>query len=317
MDTMVVRLNKQFAEAEQSYRCLTRPSRYERRALRCLIDQGKVFKPYPNVYVRTSWWENLRKQPATRMRCVLLSIAHLHPNIVFHSFSAAIIYGLWVSGSFANNIYAVLPNGGHGDTSGPVRYTRKPKTETKQIKGLTVTSLEQTVLDCLLAAPFPEGLAIADSAARFYGLERASFSAFVASNGRGRHGVAKARMAAKYMDGSSDNGGESIVRGKIIELGFKAPDGLQVEIEDPINRGAAYRTDMYYVLPDGRLVCVEVDGLIKYGKDTAVRVLVDERQRESRLSAAGCQVMRVLFARINEPGYLESLLIAFGIPKAD
>ena len=36
-----------------------------------------------------------------------------------------------------------------------------------------------------------------------------------------------------YADGRSENGGESIVRGIMIDLGFALPE-LQVEIEDPL-----------------------------------------------------------------------------------
>lgn len=39
-------------------------------------------------------------------------------------------------------------------------------------------------------------------------------------------------MTLMHADGRSENGGESVVRAIILELGFAEPD-LQVEIEDP------------------------------------------------------------------------------------
>ena len=112
-----------------------------------------------------------------------------------------------------------------------------------------------------------------------------------------------------------------MVRGIIIELGFMPPTMLQVELPDPLNQGHVYRVDMLWEFDDGRCVIGEVDGVRKYkdadclkGKTTQ-DVLVEERQRESRLTALGMPVMRILVRQIFEPGYMESLLEAFGIPR--
>lgn len=82
-----------------------------------------------------------------------------------------------------------------------------------------------------------------------------------------------------------------------------------------------YRVDMLWEFNDGRCVIGEVDGARKYkdadclkGKTTQ-DVLIEERQRESRLTALGMSVMRILVRQIFEPGYMESLLEAFGIPR--
>lgn len=68
-----------------------------------------------------------------------------------------------------------------------------------------------------------------------------------------------------HADGRSENGGESVVRAIILELGFAEPD-LQVEIEDPLNPGTYKRVDYYWLLEDGRAIVGELDGFEKYLK---------------------------------------------------
>ena len=126
---------------------------------------------------------------------------------------------------------------------------------------------------------------------------------------------------AQRADERAENGGESVTRARIIELGFVVPE-LQVEIENPLNEGQYYRADFFWVLEDGTELIGELDGKEKYidpkilkGKDT-VDALLDERLRESRISAKkGRCVMRFSFPEVMNRTFFERLLSTYGVPR--
>ena len=130
-------------------------------------------------------------------------------------------------------------------------------------------------------------------------------------------------MVARYADGRSENGGESIVRAVIIELGFDVPE-LQVEVDDPMRPGASRKVDFYWQLPDGRAVILELDGLKKYYADTVLesergarevaRRFAEERLRESHINLTGATVLRASFSQATNEDYLFRLLVRAGVP---
>ena len=72
--------------------------------------------------------------------------------------------------------------------------------------------------------------------AREYDVEREELRAYAQANCLGLHGIARAFDVFEYMDGRSDNGGESEARAAMILAGVVAPE-LQVEITRPGNAG--------------------------------------------------------------------------------
>lgn len=315
----VYKLNALFAAAERQHRCLVASDRATCEALRREVACGRVVRPFPRMMARTEYWKSFEKMPRAQWRLVQNTYKDLHPDDALCSFSAALEYGLWVSKPQLSKIHVVAPSPSHVRMSRYVhRHYRLPD-DLANLNGTQVTSLMRTVLDCSYEASFPEGLAIADSAIRFCGLDRDKFAEYVKVNAKGHAGAQRARMIAAYCAGQSENGGESIVRGRIIELGYAAPMGIQVEFEDPVADGGVFRVDMLFRRDDGSEVIGEVDGWDKYGERLreTKQALIEERQRESHLTASGRPVMRILFRRIDEPGYLENLLQSFDIPKRD
>lgn len=312
-------LNALLDAAEQQRRCLVPPDRPSAEAFRRRIRTGEVMRPFPRMIVRTEYWESLQKIPRAQWRLVQNAYKDRYPDDALCSFSAALEYGLWVSKTQLNKIHVVSPSPSHVRVSRYVHRHYRPSSDLVTVNGVKLTTLMRTVLDCSLDAAFPEGLAIADSAIRFCALDLDLFRTYVWDHATGCAGAQRARMVAAFADGRAENGGESIVRGKIIELGYVAPSGLQVEFEDPVAKGSTFRVDMLFSREDGAEVICEVDGWDKYGETAreTKHALVKERQRESHLTALGLPVMRILFGRINEPGYLDNVLQSYGIPKRD
>lgn len=314
------RIEARLVDAERRCRCLVPADNAERELLRRAMRAEEVVRPFTGMYMRSATWTALADKPRMRWRYIQNTYTDLHPQEVLCSFSAALDYGLWVSKRHLDAIHIASCGQGHG-RRGPEIHRHECRVEDVDMDGAVLrTTIERTVLDCSVSVPFEDALAIADSAARFCGLDADAFCRYLDRAGKGRHGIAKAYRVAQYMDGRSESGGESIVRAKIIDLGFAPPTLLQAEFVDPID-GGLIRVDMYYELDNGFRLIVEVDGMGKYGSANDFgaeirRRLVAERQRESHISALGIPVMRVQFSRVYEAGYLEHLLESFGVPRA-
>ncbi len=310
------RLDALLREAEADRRCFVTsdPAVYE--LARRYMDSGFLVRPFPNMFMRAEKWKSLENVHRQRWRYVQDAYVREHPSDVLCSFSAALQYGLWVSRKRVETMHIAVSSRSSARKSGGVHRHYCPSDSFTELDGVRVTDLMRTVLDCCLEGTFADGLAIADSALRYCGLDLDAFKGYAAKNGTGRRGAQRARDVARYADGAAENAGESIVRARIIELGYMAPTGLQIELPDPVEGGRMIRGDMYFILPDGSMVIGEVDGLGKYGKgETVKKELVKERQRESHITALGVPVMRILFSDIYSPGYLQNILDSFGIPK--
>lgn len=314
------RLSEAFAEAEERHRCLVvhNPAMYE--ALRRRVRAGRAVRPLPGMAMRRELWDELARRPRARWRYAQNTYHDYHPHQAFCAFSAALEYGLWVPARQLGMLHLAVETPSHVKSSKKVARHCCPVKELDEIDGVPVTSLMRTVLDCSLLGSFGDGLSIADSAMRFCNLDRGVYRKYVDRTVANRPHAGRAREVARFADGMSENGGESLVRARIIELGFRPPTSLQTEFADPVEGGRTLRVDMFYEFEGGRCLIVEVDGLEKYGDRNGEAAktrdeLVKERQRESHLTALGIPVMRVLFARLYEPGYLDNLLTSYGVPR--
>ena len=115
----------------------------------------------------------------------------------------------------------------------------------------SVTSPVRTVLDCARVLPFPEALAVADSALR-YGVIDGDQLVRAAEELRGP-GAARARRVAAYADGRAANPFESVLRGIVTEEGLDvlpqyavdvAGQVIHPDLADPL-RGVAIEADSW------------------------------------------------------------------------
>ena len=305
--------------AEAAYRCAATRTPAEAVALRRRVRSGYLVQPYPRVFARTALWNGLR--PNAQALYLMRALSQLHPAWVFCSLSAAVAYGLSCSYALLGRIHICGGQRSHvRETQHVVRYGLE-NVDPATVEGLRVTPLLQTLMEALLRVPFPEGLALADSALRCYRLSRETLTRHLCNHGKRRHGVETALRVAELADGRAENGGESALRGIIIQEGFLPPAMLQAEFADPLEPRRSVRVDLLWELPDGRNVVGELDGMGKYtdvgmlmGRSTA-EALVSERQRESHLTALGMPVARFLSRRLYEPGYVAGVLNAYSIPR--
>jgi hypothetical protein len=123
------------------------------------------------------------------------------------------------------------------------------------------------------------------------------------------------RAAIEFADPASGSAGESWSRALIHVAGFEPPV-LQQRFSDA--DGLVGYSDFYW--KESRVVG-EFDGEEKYLKSeflkglTASQAVVAEKQRENRIRALGCNVVRWDWADLKVPGTLERKLAAAGVGR--
>lgn len=308
------RLNK----AERSQMLYVCEDYNELKALRRRVRAGMVVEPYPHLFERRTFWQNL--SPYMRTLHAVRGLQLQHPNWGFCSFSAAAVYGLSVSYQLLGAIHITSQRTARTASKPGIAFHKLGSRRLVREHCICLTDLRQTVLDCLCKATFPQGVAIADSALRIYGIDAGELLDLANECAR-RHGLVTARRALAFADARAESGGESIARALIHELGFVTPR-IQVEIMLPEALGGVRRVDFLWELPDGSLIIGELDGKRKYTSDAeasgrhGIDVVLAERRRESQLTSTGAAIVRFGYRELQDPALLETLLESFGVPRA-
>ncbi|MFF2453336.1 hypothetical protein [Isoptericola sp. NPDC058082] len=188
---------------------------------------------------------------------------------------------------------------GEGEPSVRRHHTPMPQQDRADVRGIPVTSLARTLVDCIRALPRDGALVACDSLFR-RGADPAEVSRIVSAS-RGKRGVVQAREVLDLCDPRSGSPGETVTRLAASDVGLPRPE---CQLEVPTARGTFY-VDLGWA--DVRLV-VEFDGLVKYDDVDVERVLRDEEARQSALEAAGWMVVRVRWEELDDLAALEQRL---------
>lgn len=303
-----------YSEAEATHSCVVARGCGMRNALNRRAARGSVVKLLPGLYQRAAYWEGLDRD--AREHHIIQGVADQNHSRIFCFTSAARIHGLEVSHLLPLDVHIACSKTCRH--SGLVRHD-VPVQNACSVDFLKVTTLVQTVFDCIRSLSFPLALGIADSALRLTGRSAGDFADEMACCCKGRCGMARALAIMALADGRAENGGESYARAVMLEHGVMVPD-LQVEHWNRIE-GGMFRTDFEWVdLPAGDVVG-ELDGVGKtedqamLGDRTIRDALRDERLRESRLTALGLKVARFSFSQVRAVGPLLNILDGFGVPR--
>lgn len=287
---------------------------------KALLRRGlELVQPLAGQFVRRRAWRRLN--PAERSLWLMRGLAARHPDWRFCGASAAVAYGLPVTWGLLAHVWVAAGRGAHDKSvPGVIRRCVSDPEGPMVAQGLAVTSFWRTVFDCLVAFPPPDALAIVDRALALSLASARQVVDYLRVAHRGRRGVRQATRIAALADARAESGGESIARWTMLEAGFEPPE-LQVWIEDPVEPGTWFRVDFLWLLPDGSVIIGEMDGRQKSERPelmagrSAVRVLQDERLRESHLSALRPAVARFGYDVARDPVLLGSLLDSFGVPR--
>lgn len=315
-----VELARLFLCAERSRLCLVPSSPRIRELLRRQIDQGKAIRPVRGLYARASYWRALAKPQQTIH--ILRTLQKLHPDWVLCHESAAIAFGLPVSFDRMDAIHVETSRAKRNASPSSIRWHVIEDDDPVLVQSLRVTSLTRTVFDCMRTSSFKQALAIADGALRCTGNPPGWFAARFKRLGKTHPGINQAIRTMYYADPLSESGGESMARAAMIEQGFALPY-LQVAFPQPLDPQRSYRVDFLWTRMDGSNVIGEFDGMQKYECDafrngrTPLRVLADERHRESHLTLHGMPIVRFSYKDVMDADHFARLLECYGIPRND
>lgn len=285
----------------------------ERRGLKRRVRKGTVTSPYKGLYALKDQWAEAEKPQQYKM--IIATLAELYPSWVFCSFSAASMQGLEVPFTEMNRIHIATTCSRR--THGLVCHHMKIN-EHVTVNGVKCASVESSVFECIRNSDFKYALAVADSALRLLKLNANEMIDRLATKCKGKHGMAYVKDVFSHANSKAENGGESYARAVMIENGVMLPK-LQVEHYDQVTK-TKYRDDFEWELKTGN-VAGELDGNKKYtliAKErglTIEQVLLEERQRESRLRNQGLKFARFSFDQLRNVAPFLDILDACGIPR--
>lgn len=300
-----------------------------RHNLRYRVERGEVVKPAPGVYVRRSCWESLSKRE--RAYRTIAALQRIHPTWTFCRTSAAVALGLPVALNDLESVHIAVESTKRGRATKGVNRHVVEGDSPIIVKGIRTTSLERTVFDCMRTVDFGMAVAISDHVLRQserakmrHGKTKQNRSHYLAyfnsPDMRKLKGSRCATVAMLYADPRSESVGESLARAAMIEMGFALPD-LQTTLPHPLNPHRQYRVDFSWLRKDGKRVLGEFDGAVKYedpemrGGISSLKVLENERRRESLLSVYGMPIVRFSYRDVMNRNLFARLLKRFGVPQ--
>ena len=300
----------------------------EARALRRAVAAGTVVRVRRGVFVDSPTWDALDAggRLVLRTRAVVLGSTR---SVASHG-SAVALHDLPRVDRAADRVSVIDPRRTTTKTSVTLR-TRPgpvPDEEVVVLSDVRVTSLERTAVDVARTAPFADAVMCVDGVLRRLVLPHGhrtgpevesalarlrAFLLHAVGEGDGP-GQAAARRAISFASPWAENGGESLVRVVLHELGVSTPE---LQREFVVASGTA-RCDFYDA---AHLAVLEFDGFGKYadaalrGGRTAAEVVRDEKRREAELleRADVRTVVRVEYRDLVDPQRLARLLGRAGI----
>ncbi len=221
--------------------------------------------------------------------------AQLRSDYWFSHETAALIWGCAVVGLTGKTHVTQQWRASRRGDPNLVRHTLElPEAERTRTRGLPVTTLERSAVDCATSLSGRCALVVLDSALRL-GADADTIRRLLDVR-EGRRGVRRARRVIDRADGRAESPGESLARWDILEAGLPAAEP-QVTVWTP--RGS-FRLDLAW--RDAK-VALEFDGFVKYsgGFGPAADVFLAERRRQEALEELGWLVVRVTWQDLNRP----------------
>lgn len=247
------------------------------------------------------------------------AIVAVDPDAIFCGSTAALLYGIGSAYSLLNAVQMLLPRSTRRDTYEFVEYRRWRPGEVWRLGPFTLTDPYRTVVDIARTSAFRYALGYVDGLAREYDVDREELRAYAQANCRGLHGISRAFGVFEYMDGRSDNGGESEARAAMILAGVAAPE-LQVEIAR-LGSAGYYLADYGWQMPDGSWMLAELHGLGKFEDETqkdlehaAAKTYRAALLRDANLRAMGHNVIHFKLSGTYDVEEFGAMMRGYGIP---
>ncbi len=271
-------------------------------------ERGAIERIGHGGYVDAREWSMLRADEQSLLRA--LAHARQRPEAVLSHSSAALLHGLPIA--IPPTRPEVLRLRSQHDLGGAGVRARSSvaPAEATAIDGVRVVPLERTVLDLAATLPFREALAPIDGYLARGGTRDALDDLL---GGLRIRGARRAEVAIAHGDAGAANGGESLSRGTVHELGFPPP-----VVQMPVP-GTAHQTDLGW--PEFELRG-ELDGFQKYvdarftdGRTPAQVVFAEKRREDEIRLITGHRFVRWTFEDALRVHPLRRALLRAGLPQ--
>lgn len=310
--------------AQNELRCVYSRNEAEQTALRRRAQSGELLKVYdgiPSLYANTAYWDGLT--PPERTLHIARALAQEHPQWVFGGLVAVSAYGFEHQWHLHDDCITIVTSD-HGSRQCHQRLRHvympdmnNPKTH-YEASGLSLISPARTLVEAAIDLDFRFALPIFDSALA-KGITKEEIAADCV---QWRIDYARVFRLLRYANERSENGGESLARGTIIEDRFLTPR-IQVTVTDP-QTNTEHRVDFVWKLDDGRVIVAEYDGTQKY-VDPAMtdnrsiqEVVAKERARDEGLKRAGAtEIVHFTYADVIERTPLRVKLLKARVPQME
>lgn len=282
---------------------------YEKAELPRLVRRGDLRQIRRGAYVRAELHpEPTSTEEAHQLLVRAVAAQALADGVVSHA-SAAVLHGLpvWNAAIARVHLTRSRSTGARRRSDVEVHSATLAPGQVTVLDGVPTTSLARTVADLGRTLPFAQAVAAGDRAAAL-GLDFGELEQ-VLETMQQWPGVRQARRVANFLDGRSETAGESVSRVRLCEQGLPSPIP-QYEIRDAAGRFLA-RVDFAWI---AQRTVGEFDGRVKYGArlkpgQRLEDVLYAEKLREDALRDAGWQVVRWIWADLEQPGLLRDRVL--------
>ncbi|MBW3093350.1 hypothetical protein KIH79_10545 [Bifidobacterium sp. 82T10] len=300
--------------AQTERRCAFGVTNAEQRALSRRAAKGTLHRVLPNMYADARYWDTLA--PPDKALHTARALNLKHRQWVFGGITAAAAHGFEHQWYLHHDTITVVIDDRGSNTDNPrVKRIHGSREHTVMAGGIPVTDKARTVADCAMMFGLRHALPIVDSALR-NGMTAHDILSVCTDLHRSQ---APVLTALHHANPASENGGESLARGTMIEHHLMIPE-LQVAFIDP-ETGRSYRADFAWRLPGGRIVVGEFDGSQKYVDPSMTRghgipdVIQTERERQDGLRRGGATgIVRFTHREVIKRYPFINKLLAAGIP---
>lgn len=271
------------------------------------VHGGDLVRLRRGCYLSGQLWQ----QQSPETRALQRIYAHHHAllptprrGMVYSHTSAARVHGLylWKVDDLIHLIQG-FPTSPHGH--GPdvrAHYTSLSPRDVSSGKGLRITALERTVVDCARILSYRQSLIIADHALHLGGDQPAMQE--IALQLTGHKGIANARAVTARASALAESPGETLTRHFLHRMGLPMPEE-QVIVR---TRHGNHRLDFAW---RELLLALEFDGRIKYFDFAPTQeVLFEERRREKALMEDGWQFIRLEWADLFREAELKARILS-------
>lgn len=265
-------------------------------ALRRAVTSGQLARVRRGAYSAPNPAAGAGRRASHEARARIAAVhAQLRLPFVFSHESAALIWGLdLIRWSGRTHVVQESRPSSRNDPLVVRHLVRLTPAERTTVRGLPVTTLARTVLDCARTLSGDASLVVADCAAR-NGLDLDEVRRLL-PGARGTRGVVAARDLLELVDGGAASPGESMTRWALLDAGLPRP-ATQVAVP---TRLGTFALDLGW--PEHR-VGVEFDGLVKYSGAfgrTGTDAVFAEKRRQDAIEAEGWRLLRVTWQDLRD-----------------